>query len=56
MKTKNRRRAQSILEYTVLIAAVAAAFMAMNLYIRRAVNDRLHKIEIEINPPIMIRQ
>jgi hypothetical protein len=50
MKTK----AQSIIEYTLLIITVASAFIAMNLYIRRAVNARLHNIELEINPPVII--
>lgn len=48
------RRGQSILEYTVLIMTVAAAFLAMNLYMRRAVNDRLHDIDREVNPGIAI--
>lgn len=48
------RKAQSLLEYALLIITVAAAFMAMNLYVRRAVNARLHNIEIEMNPPIVI--
>jgi hypothetical protein len=51
-KTKNK--AQSLMEYTLLIIAVASAFLAMNLYIRRAVNSRLHNIEQEVNPGIMV--
>lgn len=53
---KNGKRAQSVLEYTLLIITVAAALMAMNVYIRRAVNARLHNIELEMNPGIMIQQ
>jgi len=45
-------RGQSVLEYALLIITVAAVFIAMNLYVRRAVNDRLHTMEIEISPPI----
>lgn len=51
----SRTKAQSVIEYTLLIITVAAVFMAMNLYVRRAVNARLRNIELEINPPIMIQ-
>jgi len=51
---KNKFKAQSLIEYTLLIIAVAAAFIAMNTYMRRAVNARLHNIELEINPGIII--
>lgn len=55
MKTNNWwGKAQSLIEYTLLIITVAAAFMAMNVYARRAVNSRLHNMELEINPPIII--
>jgi len=47
-----KNRAQSALEYTLLIITVATAFLAMHLYMRRAVNARLHSIELEINPGI----
>lgn len=55
MTMKTKHRAQSILEYTILIITVAAALMAMNLYVRRAVNARLHAVEQEINPPIIVQ-
>lgn len=48
------KRGQSILEYTILIMTVAAAFLAMNLYMRRAVNDRLHDIDREVNPGVTV--
>lgn len=48
------KKAQSALEYTLLIITVAAAFIAMNVYVRRAVNARLHNIELEISPPISV--
>lgn len=48
------RKAQSLLEYALLIITVAAAFVAMNLYVRRSVNARLHNMEIEMNPRIVI--
>ncbi len=51
---RNLKRGQSILEYALLIITVATAFMAMNVYVRRAINARLHNMEIEISPPIAI--
>jgi hypothetical protein len=50
-----RRRGQSILEYALLIITVATAFLAMNMYIQRAVNSRLHNVQQEISPPIYIK-
>lgn len=52
MRTKTR--GQSALEYTLLIITVVSAFLAMNVYVRRAVNDRLHSIELEISPGISV--
>lgn len=49
-----KNRGQSVLEYTILIVAIASAFMAMNLYVRRSVNARLHNMELELNPPIIV--
>ena len=40
-----RCRGQSILEYVVLIAVVAAAFVAMYTYARRAVQANFRQIE-----------
>jgi len=48
------RKAQSILEYVILVVTVAAAFMAMNIYINRSVNSRLHDLELEITPPVIV--
>jgi uncharacterized membrane protein SpoIIM required for sporulation len=47
---------QGVIEYTLLIITVAAAFMAMNYYVRRAVNDRLHSAELEMSPDIVVEQ
>ena len=52
--TKTKIKAQSAIEYALLIITVAIAFMAMNVYINRAVQARLHNIELEINPKISI--
>lgn len=49
-----KKRGQSIIEYAILILAVAAAFMAMNTYVNRAVNARLHEISQETNPGIWV--
>lgn len=51
-----KAKGQSALEYTLLIIAVASAFVTMNLYIRRAVNARLHNIELEVNPGVIIQK
>ena len=50
------KKAQSILEYALLILTVVAAVMAMNLYVSRAVNARLRSVELEINPRIIVQQ
>jgi Flp pilus assembly pilin Flp len=43
------RKAQSTIEYALLIAIVAAAFLAMNLYVQRAVQANFKLIEDRIN-------
>lgn len=48
------RKAQSIIEYAVLVAAIAAAFVAMQMYVRRSVSGRLKAIESELNEPIVL--
>lgn len=48
------RRAQSIIEYAVLFAIVASAFMAMNLYLQRATQAKLHQIQKELEPDIQV--
>lgn len=44
-----QKKAQSFLEYVVLLAVVAAALTAMYPYMRRAINARLKEIQIELN-------
>ena len=44
-----RFRAQSTIEYAVLIAIVAAAFVAMQMYAHRAVRANLKVLEEQIN-------
>jgi len=43
------KKAQSIIEYAILIAVVAAAFVAMHIYMQRAVQANFKVIEEEVN-------
>ena len=43
------RRAQSTIEYAILILVVAAAIMAMRVYVQRAVQANLKTVEDAIN-------
>jgi Flp pilus assembly pilin Flp len=42
------KKAQSILEYAVVISVVAAALMAMHVYVQRAVQGNLKMIEEKV--------
>jgi len=44
-----KKIAQSFIEYAVLIAVVAAAFVAMNLYMQRSVQANFKLLEDQIN-------
>ena len=46
------KRGQSILEYTVIIAVIAAALMAMSVYVQRSVNANLKIIEDQVNAEV----
>ena len=48
-----KKRGQSILEYTVLIAVVVAALMAMKLYVQRSVQANLKMIEKQVNAEVL---
>ena len=43
------RKAQSVLEYGILVAVVAAAFIAMSQYVNRAINARLKQVQEEVS-------
>ena len=43
------KRGQSTIEYALLIAIVAAAFLAMHTYMQRAVQANFNVIEEQIN-------
>jgi len=47
-----RNRAQSILEYVIIMSVVAAAVVAMQTYFKRAVNARLEEIKEEYVPKV----
>ena len=46
------KKAQSIIEYALLIAVVAAAFVAMHIYMQRAVQANFKVIEEQVNSGI----
>lgn len=46
---KNRKKAQSTIEYALLIAIVAAAFIAMQVYMQRAVQANFKLVEEQVN-------
>jgi Flp pilus assembly pilin Flp len=47
-----RNKAQSIIEYVIIISVVAAAVVAMQTYFKRAVNARLEEIKQEYVPKV----
>ena len=48
------KTAQSIMEYALLTAAIAAAFAAMQLYLQRAVQAKLKIVQDQMNQPVVI--
>lgn len=51
-RSRDSRRGQSILEYAVFTAAVAAALIAMNVYVRRAIQANFKQVEQQINADV----
>lgn len=49
MRCINKFKAQSTIEYTLLISVVAAAFIAMQIYVQRATRATLKVLEEQIN-------
>ena len=43
-------KGQSVLEYAIIVAVVSAAFLAMSMYLRRAVQGTLYRIESKTAP------
>lgn len=48
------KNAQSIMEYALLTATIATAFVVMQVYITRIVQGKLKIIEDQINEPIVV--
>ena len=44
-----RKKAQSFIEYTLLVLAVSAAILAMSKYVQRAMNYRFATVRQEFN-------
>jgi len=42
-------RGQSLLEYSITVAIVAAAFVGMSMYVQRAVQGRIYAFDDEIS-------
>lgn len=56
MRIKKRfgTKAQSIMEYALLTAAVATAFVVMQVFMNRVVQGKLKMIEDQINEPVVV--
>lgn len=44
-----KKKAQSFLEYALVVVVITAALLAMYPYMRRAVNARLKHIQVELD-------
>lgn len=44
-----KKLGQSILEYSIIIAVVAAALLAMQQYVYRAINARMEDVRVELD-------
>jgi len=47
------KKGQSVLEYSVIIAVVVAALMAMSTYVQRSLNANLKVIEDQVNAEVV---
>lgn len=43
------KKAQSFLEYTMLVIIVSLSILAMQVYIQRALNARLKQVQVELD-------
>lgn len=48
-KIEKEKKAQSTIEYALLISIVAAAFIAMQIYMQRAVQANFKLVEEQVN-------
>jgi len=46
------RKAQSILEYAMIVAVVATALAAMSTYLKRSIQANLKTLENQVNPTV----
>ncbi|MFA4888096.1 MAG: hypothetical protein WC628_00775 [Candidatus Omnitrophota bacterium] len=44
-----KNKAQSFLEYVIMISVIAAALVAMYPYMQRAINARLKQAQVELD-------
>lgn len=49
LKILSNRKAQSFLEYAMLVIVVSVAIIAMQQYIQRSVNARLRSVQVELD-------
>lgn len=49
LRSKGKSKAQSVLEYSIVVAAIAAALTLMGNYVRRAIQANLKMIENQVN-------
>jgi len=49
-----KNRAQSIIEYSVLILVVSTALVAMTVYVNRSVRGKMKHIESQLNEPVIL--
>lgn len=49
LKRNGQNKAQSFLEYVMLIVVVSAALIAMYQYMQRSVNAKLKEVQLELN-------
>jgi Flp pilus assembly pilin Flp len=49
-----KNKAQSMIEYSVLIALVSAAIVSMTIYVNRAVKGKMKHIESQVNEPVVL--
>lgn len=50
-----KNRAQSLIEYSVLIALVSAAIVSMTIYVNRALRGKMKHIESQVNEPVVLK-
>jgi len=49
LKRMTQKKAQSFLEYVMLVVVVSAALIAMYQYMQRSVNAKLKQVQLELN-------